>query len=355
MSGNSSTIDRRGPLVRSACSGVGNSALKGLLRPAGWFYGRALLLRRRAYRSGLLHSERLDAPVISVGNITTGGTGKTPMVELLARRCIEKGRRPAILSRGYNAHNGAQNDEALQLARMLPEVPHYPGPNRISTGRQALRDGADCLILDDGFQHRRIIRDLDLVLIDALNPFGGEACLPAGLLREPLSVLCSADALVLTRSNALSDAQREGLLSRLHGLASGHPVIQGIHKPAGILEWGSEAEAAPETIRGKGLFLFCGIGNPAGFKATIHELTGCGPVKLHIFPDHFHYNPQVLKDLAEECDASPAEAAMTTEKDIVKIRDLWPGRKPLKALRVKMEMTANANLLDELLERALAK
>jgi hypothetical protein len=153
------------------------------LIPISWLYGLAAE-RRRARLSA--RGVRLPVPVVSVGNITCGGTGKTPAVEMIVRDLLARGRHPAILSRGYRAGADGTNDEGRVLSRALPEIPHLVVPDRAGGGRAAITAGADVLVLDDGFQHVRLSRDLDLVLIDALDPFGGGRVLPAGLLREPL-------------------------------------------------------------------------------------------------------------------------------------------------------------------------
>jgi tetraacyldisaccharide 4'-kinase len=349
-------VDRRGVLARAARAGGALGLARRLLRPAGWLYGRAGLARRRAYRSGLLRSERLEAPVISVGNITTGGAGKTPVVEFIARRCLALGRRPAVLSRGYGAPSaGSKNDEALLLERRLPGVAQFPDPDRVAAGRRALRDGADCLILDDGFQHRRIRRDLDLVLIDALDPFGGGACLPAGTLREPLDALDDADALIITRADTLDPPARELLRARLGRLAPGKPVMECVHRPVSISGWNVDLEDPPGLLIGKRVFLFRGIGNPEAFRRTVESLEGVEVVSAWALPDHFAYDPRTLGALGRECDASGADLALTTEKDLVKIRDAWPSRRPLRALRIEIEFTSGGDRFLELLEHALKR
>jgi tetraacyldisaccharide 4'-kinase len=348
--------DRRGLLARAAQAEGPLGALRTLLKPAGWLYGAVVLARRRAYRSGRLRSERLDVPVISVGNITTGGTGKTPMVEFVARLCLARGRRPAILSRGYRSSSrAAKNDETLLIESRLPGVAQYPDPDRVAAGRKAINDGADCLILDDGFQHRRIQRDLDLVLIDALDPFGGGSCLPAGMLREPLKALQDADALVITRDDTLDEAGRSALRRRLAEIAPGKPIIHCVHCPVSITGWNSDQQDPPESLAGKKVFLFVGVGHPEAFFRAVESLTGIEPMRAWAFPDHFAYGAEALADLARECDASGAEVALVTEKDMVKIRDAWPGRVPLKALRVEIEFTNGGDRFVGLLEQTLKR
>jgi tetraacyldisaccharide 4'-kinase len=323
-----------------------------LLTPAALVYGFAMRLRREAYREGTFQVQKLGAPVISVGNVTVGGTGKTPMVQWIARWCLSNGRKPAILSRGYGARGGAaaqkKNDEALLLERELPLVPHYADPDRAAAGRRAVAAGADCLLLDDGFQHLRVHRDLNLVLVDALDPFGGGRVLPAGALREPLDCLRDADAVVLTRADALGRAALEKVRQQTRALMPGKPIIEAAHR-AVALTLASGVEAEPlEWLSGRRVFLFCGLGNPEGFLHTVRKL-GAEIAGAHFFPDHFAYRGREMTALAEECLRERADCALTTEKDAVKI-SAWPGAAPLRVLEVGIELTAGQAQLENMLK-----
>jgi hypothetical protein len=197
-------------IVSGRRCGAAAAVVRGGLRAASVPYSVAVRLRNRAYDLGLKRTYRVEVPVVSVGNLTLGGTGKTPLVEHLARWFRAAGLRVCILSRGYGAADGAANDEAQVLAENLPEVPHLQGRDRVALARRAIDvHHAQVLLLDDGFQHRRLARDLDLVILDALDPLGGNNLFPRGLLREPLSSLRRADLILLNRADLLSDRQRQ--------------------------------------------------------------------------------------------------------------------------------------------------
>ncbi len=332
--------------------------LRGLAVLPAALYALLLRLRRWAYRSGLLRVRRLKAPVISVGNVTVGGTGKTPAVEWLARRLSENGRKPAILSRGYGPHiqsasgNRGRNDEGLLLERRLPDVPLYANPDRVAAGQDALKGGADCLLLDDGFQHLRLHRDLDIVLVDALDAFGGGWVIPAGTLREPPSCLRNADLVVLTRvdlapANTLDDIRR-----RLRDLAPGAALVEAVHSPRALVRVDGGETEPPNHLAGQRVYLFCGIGNPQAFLRTAQALEADVVSALYL-PDHFGFTRRDVLRVALECERSGAQAALTTEKDAVKIGGAWPGPSPLYALRVEMEFVAGLDRLEDRLKTAL--
>jgi tetraacyldisaccharide 4'-kinase len=289
--------------------------------------------------------------VISVGNVTVGGTGKTPMVQWIARWCLRNGRKPAILSRGYGARAtgaGSRNDEALLLDRKLPQVPHYADPDRLAAAEKAVAAGADCLVLDDGFQHLRMHRDMNLALLDALDPFGGGHVLPAGALREPLDCLRDADAIVLTRADLLGRVALEKVRLQVRALLPGKAIIEAAHRATGLaLPAGAEAEPV-DWLSGRRVFVFCGLGNPDGFVQTVSKL-GAEIAGAHFFPDHFSYRPRDVAALAEECVNERADCALTTEKDAVKIGG-WPGMAPLRVLRVEIELTAGQAQLESMLK-----
>ena len=293
-----------------------DSTLCRLLTPLSWLYGGMAVLRRRWLEA---RARGLDRPVVSVGNVTCGGTGKTPVVEMIARELCRLGCRPAILSRGYggSAAGAAGNDELHVLAANLPGVPHYQGKDRHPLGLEAIARGADVLILDDGFQHARLKRDLDLVLIDALDPFGGGRVLPAGLLREPLAVLAHADLLAITRSNRVDPMLLTTLSSYLRAR---FPTIPQIFIETHPIEWralGGGTEP-PEALRGRRCLAFCGIGNPESFRREIEAL-GVAVAELIPFPDHHRYTRQDLEAI-ESCAAGVrADGVLLTQKDAVKI------------------------------------
>jgi tetraacyldisaccharide 4'-kinase len=290
------------------------------LTPVSWLYAAAAVLRRK-WLEGRARS--LERPVVSVGNVTCGGTGKTPVVEMVARDLLRLGRRPAILSRGYGgpvqADDGRSggNDELRVLAANLPDVPHYQGKDRYPLGLEAIRRGADVIVLDDGFQHARLSRDIDLVLVDALSPFGGGRVLPAGLLREPLSVLARADLLAITRSNRVDPLLLETLSSYLRAR---FPAVPQLRIETHPVEWralGGGAEP-PGALRGRRALAFCGIGNPRSFRREIEAL-GVEVAELIPFPDHHGYTSRDLEEIESRAAEVRAEEVLLTQKDAVKI------------------------------------
>ncbi|HVJ81035.1 MAG TPA: tetraacyldisaccharide 4'-kinase, partial [Planctomycetia bacterium] len=198
---------RRLALGRS--TGFGDALIRVGLAAGSIPYSIATFLRNLAYDSGWTKTHFVAAPVVSIGNLTVGGTGKTPMATWFVRELVAAGRRPALLSRGYGG-GGGPNDEALVLAAELPDISHAQGPDRVGAAKRLLANQeADAFVLDDGFQHRRLGRDLDVVLLDATAPFGGDWTLPRGLLRESAGGLCRAHAVILTRADSVSPEERE--------------------------------------------------------------------------------------------------------------------------------------------------
>jgi tetraacyldisaccharide 4'-kinase len=309
------------------------SAISHALIPVSWLYGAAAELRRAFHER---RARRLPCPVVSIGNITCGGTGKTPTVEMVVRDLLERGRRPAILSRGYKARAsigasigpeaGHWNDEYQVLATNLPDVPHYQGSDRCRWGEEALRRGADVLVLDDGFQHVRLERDLDIVLIDALSPFGGGRVLPAGLLREPLRVLEKVDLFGISRSDQVPPRFLDSLDTYLRNRFRGIPRIHLRSEAVGvdrIAEVSRPPEPSgplepPETLRDRRVLAFCGVGNPEAFRRQLLAL-GVRIEGFLRFRDHHAYGPEDIHRIHAQAAALGAEVVLMTQKDAVKI------------------------------------
>src|SRR5436190_6839915 len=206
-----------------------------LLRVPALAFSALARARRTLYDRRLLPITRVPVPVVSIGNLTTGGTGKTPMCALVVRALIARGFTPGILSRGYGAAPGEANEEARLLKHLLPATPHVQGADRISGARELIRGGANVIVLDDGFQHRRLGRDVDIVLVDATRPFGlasadgaepVRAMLPRGLLREPPTSLRRADLVVVTRTEAVAAKATDAVERELERIAPGRPIAR---------------------------------------------------------------------------------------------------------------------------------
>ncbi len=302
--------------------GAAGAAARLLLHIPGKLYGEAMRLRRALYAKNILASAAAPVPVISVGNLTAGGTGKTPLVVLLADHFLARGKRPAILLRGYRAgSDGAGSDEAALYRRLCPEALLRVGPNRADSARDAAAAGADILLMDDGFQHRRLRRDLDIVLIDALSPWGGGNTIPGGLLREPPAALAAAHVLVITRSDQVAASALAALASRLGTIAPGAALFTARHEPARLRSAGG-GELPLETLQGKEVVLLSGIARPEAFAKTLRAL-GAGIGASFTENDHRHFsNSFVEKALA--CAQARGALLVTTEKDEGKLPALSP-------------------------------
>lgn len=308
-------------LISGRDRGIGARLGRAGLRVCGVGYAAAMRGRNALFDRGLRAVHPLGRPTISVGNVTTGGTGKTPVVAWLADRLRVTGERPAILTRGYRATAAAGSDEARLLAAALgADVPVEVNADRVAGAAAVIArsPAATCFVLDDGFQHRRAGRDFDLVLIDATCPFGYGRVLPAGLLREPLSGLRRADAVLITRADRVKDIKSVTRMIRQHTPTA--PIFQVANRLFGLID----ALGRPVTLRrGELLSAVAGIGNPAVFFEQISELAARPPMTRTV-PDHHDYTPADLDGLFIWAESSRAAALVTTEKDWVKLMRL-PG------------------------------
>ncbi len=341
---------------------LGAKALRAGLHLASWSYCGAINLRNAAYDRNWLAITQVDASVISLGNITTGGTGKTPMAAWLANWLLNKGHKPGLLSRGYRSIHTASgnasdhgNDEKLVLDRLCPGVPHLQQRDRVSAATRLLSEH-DCntLILDDGFQHRRLQRDLDLMLVDALQPWGFGHVLPRGLLREPLSGLRRADLILLTRADQVSTIQRREVLQTVVSICGPVDCIEVAFAPRRLIGLQGDTLSI-DAAHGINGFAFCGIGNPDGFARTVCSLTQTSTInlakRLRVFPDHHHYDERDMTSIADNAHAVHADIVLTTLKDLVKIRpEIWQGP-PLYAVEVGVEFLSGQDLLETRLHR----
>jgi len=305
-------------------------------------------MRRWAYRKGHLKSRPAGVPVICVGNITTGGTGKTPVVIWVIKRLKELGKTPAVLTRGYKSRAG-RSDEAEMLSNMC-ETPVIVCPDRLAGARAAVESGADICVMDDGFQHRRLKRDLDIVLIDATNPFGFGKCLPRGLLREPVTAMKDAHAIIVTRSDEVPPARLDAIHEELSTLlAPGVPICQAIHKPRSIID-DTGAEYGLHVLAGRKVLAFCGLGNPESFFQSLRNL-GARLIATKVFEDHAEYGPariEIIKAAAQEYETS---VLITTQKDAVKLRRAKLDR-PVWSLAVEMDIVRGREELLGMINKA---
>jgi tetraacyldisaccharide 4'-kinase len=326
-------------LVSGRRRGLRAALLRGALRAAEVPYAWAVRVRNRRYDRVPAAVHRAGVPVVSIGNVTLGGTGKTPLVAWTARWLRERGVRVAIVSRGYGAEAGARNDEALELELQLPDVPHVQDRDRVAAARVAVEE-LDCqlILLDDGFQHRRLHRDLDVVLLDATEPFGFGHVFPRGTLREPLSGLARADVVVLSRADLAEPRERGQLRQEVARYAPGAAWCEAVHAPRHLVDRDGNAsplDVLPETRAAA----FCGIGNPPAFWRTLEAL-GCHPVAQREFPDHYLYQREDIADLTQWAAEHRAQLAVCTRKDLVKLRLLQLGNIPLRAVAIEQSFRA---------------
>jgi tetraacyldisaccharide 4'-kinase len=314
----------------------------------GPIYALGLQARSALFNRGI-GVARVGVPVISVGNLSLGGTGKTPMVELLARALLASGRRPAIAMRGYAGAGGA-SDEADQYRRVLPSVPVLVNADRHAAITAHLAQSgparADVVLLDDGFQHRRLARQLDIVLLDASTDPLGDRLFPAGWLREPLSALGRAHAVVITHAEAVREAELHRLRDRLR--ADFPHLLIAIARHA----WRDELACTPGPklplawLNDRGIVASCGIGNPGPF---LDQLKSRARVLATLVrPDHDPYSEAVVAELIALAQDRRAEAIVVTEKDWSKLARVSPGRWPCPVLRPGLELRIDGGP-DELL------
>lgn len=335
-------------VITGRSRGLTSALLRGGLRLLSHPYGWAMLLRNRAYDRGWKQVQRVPVPVVSVGNLTLGGTGKTPCVEYLARFYRQEGLQVALLSRGYGSERG-RNDEAMVLEENLPDVPHLQGVDRVALAETAIEElESEILILDDGFQHRRLGRDLDLVLVDATDPWGQGYCFPGGFLREPLRGLRRADAVLLTRCDQEDPAQRQRLRQQLTRLAPGKPLIETTHAPVELVN-AAATTGTPGLLQQHPIAGFCGLGNPEAFRRSLLQL-GARLIDFRSYPDHHPYAREDVQGLIDWARQLPADCVIaTTQKDLVKIRLTELADRPLWAVRIELRVESGRDDLERVL------
>ena len=316
--------------------------LQGFLRGLSYIYGFGLRTNLWMYKAGILTARKLDCCVISVGNITVGGTGKTPTAQRVAMTIKNMGYRVVILNRGYHSHwdkpigvvsDGEKiymtsyeaGDEAYLMAKMMPGIPVIIGRKRDVTGSYAVEKlHAEVIIMDDGFQHWKLKRDMDIVLVDTQNLFGNGVMLPGGVMREPLSHLNRADILLFTRSDRSSQLTRTSLAESIRRYNTKAPIVESIHHAKEFVEiadWHKgiqDKSISLEELKGRRVVVFSAIGNPLSFEQSV---SGCGLdiVEAMRYPDHHDYDMPEMQYIGERVSELKADALITTGKDAVKI------------------------------------
>ena len=342
-----------------------NRWVRPLLHLAAIPYGLAVRVKNLLYDRGWKRRHRLPCRVVSVGNVTAGGTGKTPVVIWVAQRLLAQGFKVAVLSRGYRRTSRASQllvsdgrimltgpdeagDEPYLIATSCRGVVVAVGADRYRLGRWVLdRFAPDCVLLDDGFQHRSLQRDVDIVLIDASDRAGLQALLPVGRLREPLSAVSRASAIVLTRVDAEPDVQAIRTLINTSAVVDVEPILVRFEAD-GYVDVGSGAIKTMQEAAGRRAVIFSGIGNPASFRNLLirHGVKVEGEV---VYPDHYAYTQADLDRLRERARCVGADVLLTTEKDAVKITSVLNADDAMWAVRLSTEIIEGRERLERLI------
>lgn len=321
--------------------GLAATSLRAGLRTVEPAYSGIAALRNTLFDRGLKRAHRLPRPVLSVGNLTTGGTGKTPFVQWLVRELTDMGRHTAILMRGYARSDGAtMSDEERVLTESLPGCPVYADPDRVSAGHRAIaeRPALDTFVLDDGFQHRRLARDLDIVLIDATNPLGYGHVLPRGMLRESPSGLRRANLIVITRAERVDERRLDEIEAQATALASrGTPIVRVRYRMDEVRIDG-ESPRPLTSFAGRRAVALSAIGNPQAFEEGL-SAAGVTVADARRYADHHAYTRDDVAAIRESLVRANAELILTTEKDWAKLRDLSLGDLTFGRVGVRVEAT----------------
>lgn len=353
----------------------------GFLRGCSYLYEYGVRLKLALYNIGLKKKEKLDCCVISIGNITVGGTGKTPTAQKMADLIKRMGYRVVILNRGYRSHWDKEigvvsdgnkifmtayeaGDEAYLMAKTLPGIPVVIGKNRAITGKYAVEKlNAEVIIMDDGYQHWHLERDLDVVLVDTLNMFGNGCVLPRGMLREPLENLDRGDLFLLTKTDQSSVLSRMQLRKTIERYNAKAPVVESVHHPKNFVEIADWYKGITQNhmdlseLEGKDVMVFSAIGNPSSFEQTLSSI-GLNIKEAVRYPDHHDYGMLEMQYISERASSQNAVAMITTSKDAVKIPTefIYSAREiPLYILNMDIQVTDGFEAFKECVLNAIKK
>lgn len=348
--------------------GPGSAMTRAGLRALSFLYLGGIEGYLALYKLGVLKTTHLPCKVISVGNLTLGGTGKTTTVRTLVRKLNADGYRVVILSYGYRGDHDDQSrivsdgkqilmdpseagDEPVMLAKDLPGTPVIMGPHRIESGRLAIEKfHPDVILLDDGFQYWRLAKDLEIVLLDATLPFGYGAVLPRGLLREPVHHLKRAGAVVITHADRISTEDLQKLCDTVQRIVPGIPLACCRHAATKLRNILDNQSVPLESLKGLSVFALSSLGNPGVLENTLQRL-GSNVVGSRQYRDHHHYTEEELTDVLKAARNAGAHAVLTTEKDAVKIDSRWLQDFPLLTLTVEINFLSGESALDDRIKR----
>ena len=299
----------------------GHIAMLSGLKILSLFYSLAVSIRNFLYDRRILRINRVDKPVISIGNITAGGTGKTPMVVWLCDLLKDREKKAGILTRGYKTDSAEMNDEPALLEANCTNAKVIVDPNRSAGAIKAIEKlGCDVLVMDDGFQHRKLSRELDMILIDATIPFGYGRVLPAGFLRESLRGISRAQAVVITRCDLVDPGELENIEQKLRRYKPDIIISRSQHKAVEVI-FADTRKSSVDYLNGQKVWAFCGIGNPGAFEQTLKQ-TGCNILGSRTFSDHHLYSINDIDEITAQAQQAEAQIILTTEKDWGKVRGL---------------------------------
>ena len=343
-------------------SGIIPRVICAMLTPFSWLYRLFVKTRRFCYERGILKSKRLPCAVISIGNIVAGGTGKTPAVIAIVQQLQREGKCIAVISRGYKrttrenvvivsdgenvlASPEEAGDEAYLLARELLGVPIIVGKDRFQAGYEAItRFKVDTIVVDDGFQHWQLVRDSDIVVVDATQPFGTNRYMPAGILRESPTALRRANLILLTRVD--QTAHLASVYEQIRQYAPQTPIVESIHAPHIFRRIGTQETVDMDFLSGKKVLAVCGIGNPQSFVDTLYTLN-IAQAKLLDFADHNYYTRSDMERIVTSARATNADLVVTTTKDEQKLLAFC--EYPVFVLSIQLKILTGRKLLEQLL------
>ena len=343
-------------LIAAADDGFGKRLLRLLLRIISVVYRTVVCLRNFCYDRGIFRAYKADVLVISVGNITTGGTGKTPLVIWLCSLLAEKSLKCAVLTRGYKTEQGKLTDEPAILAKSCHEATIVVDGDRVSGAQKAVTEfEAKLIVMDDGFQHRRLSRNLDIVTIDATCPFGYGRLLPAGFLREPVGSLRRADVVVITRYDQVTEDKIAEVEKTIAKIAPGIPIAKAVHRhPCAKMIKGQKLSIA--DLEAKTIFAFCGVGNPEAFLNRLEEL-GLNVVGSKVYNDHYRYSERDVTDIYEEAKYLGADLILSTQKDWFKTALLSQRENDIlfAYLEVTLDFVKGADTIEALVDKVIQR
>jgi len=334
-------------LVSGRTAGTAATILRCGLRLLEIPYCSAMSVRNFLYDRQILPNHRFSMPIISVGNLTLGGTGKSPMVAWLCRFFLEQNLRPGLISRGYGKASKEGNDEFMEMSLRFPTVPHFQHRKRAKAIQQLQHtEQVDLIILDDAFQHQQVARNIDLVLLDATAPFGFGHVFPRGTLREALTGLRRADIVLLTRSDLVNESERHTIRQRVLSINPNIVWGETVHVPTSLVSLTSFGAEPVESLSGQSALAFCGIGNPAAFQKTL-ELCGVQVAKLIPFPDHYHYTVHDADELVRTARELGSDSILCTMKDLVKLNRPEFIELPFRAVSIEIRFAVGESAVKE--------